>query len=216
MFWVVLILCLDAAVAFTRPLIGSGKAFLYHRRHHHSSFRASNNHDRFDMDELRQRMEQEMNPHRFILRGDNSIPHMPERVFVILFHPGTDRQGFHSIEFPKGSGNNLILAFESEVACHNFASMLKKQNFFEPEPQEFDLEYLKTVGDTLGVSVQIVPTGVDVMPPTQNVATLGHNPRLKREKGYLNYLFEKSDDWELEEVGVLTEASNDRYTSSWE
>jgi hypothetical protein len=57
---------------------------------------------------------------------------MPEKVHVVLFNPETAQQGAHTIEFPKGSGNNVILAFESSAACHKFAQLLKQQHFFDP------------------------------------------------------------------------------------
>jgi Protein of unknown function (DUF3110) len=53
----------------------------------------------------------------------------PERVHIVVF---PSHQGAHTVEFPKGSGNNVLLAFASEQACRNFARSLQKQNFFDP------------------------------------------------------------------------------------
>lgn len=36
------------------------------------------------------------------------------------------------IRFPKGSGNNMILAFESKSECEQFSQFLKDQQFFDP------------------------------------------------------------------------------------
>jgi len=56
----------------------------------------------------------------------------PENVFIILFYPDTPDEGAHTIEFPKGSGNNLLLAFECEMECNRFAAFLEDQKFFDP------------------------------------------------------------------------------------
>jgi hypothetical protein len=83
----------------------------------------------FDMEELRQRIRQESVPQLF--DSPNTNEHKVEDVFVILFRPGTHEQGAHTIEYPPGSGNNMILAFASLEACNKFAESLKLQNFFE-------------------------------------------------------------------------------------
>ena len=56
----------------------------------------------------------------------------PDEVHIILFNPNTEREGVHTIEFPKDSGNNIILAFESRVECEQFSTKLKEQHFFDP------------------------------------------------------------------------------------
>ena len=87
--------------------------------------------DRFDIEELRQRIQQEASPKLFPT-PTTQFWKPPETAHVILFHPGTEQQGAHTIEFPKGSGNNVMLAFESSAACHKFAQLLKQQHFLEP------------------------------------------------------------------------------------
>lgn len=56
----------------------------------------------------------------------------PEFVHIILFNVGTNREGAHTIEFPKNSGNNVILGFEDESECSRFGELLKEQEFFDP------------------------------------------------------------------------------------
>jgi hypothetical protein len=56
----------------------------------------------------------------------------PEEVHIILFNQNTSREGVHTLEFPKDSGNNIILAFESKEECEEFSMNLKKQHFFDP------------------------------------------------------------------------------------
>jgi hypothetical protein len=83
----------------------------------------------FDMEELRSRIYQESCPQLF--DADFYYPR-PETVHIILFNPGTEYQGAHTIEYPKGSGSNVILAFTSFEACHKFGQDLKKHDFFDP------------------------------------------------------------------------------------
>lgn len=159
--------------------------------------------DYFDMHELQERINKESRPYTELFKTTEwEHRAKPAEVNIILFKPDTDEEGVHTIEYPKGSGNNVILAFECMSECGSFAAMLKKQNFYDPSPQPVDLESLESYCDELGVSVQVVPRGMDLVPPTQNVVELGHNADLKNEKSQLNYIFGMSDA-ELEEVGAL-------------
>lgn len=160
--------------------------------------------DSFDMEELKQRIYKETNPLAHLF-GVTNCPHT-EQVFVIGFD-----SGIHSIEYPKGSGNNYVLAFESLQACDNFALRLRDQQFFDPEPQRFDFDALSEFCDQLGVSVQMVPHGVELLPPTQSVEDLGkHNDRsLKEQQQRLEELYDWSDDDDVveEEDGLIFGAS---------
>ncbi len=158
--------------------------------------------DSFDMDELKQRIYKETNPLANLFGV--TIPPDTEQVYVIGFD-----SGIHSIEYPKGSGNNYVLAFESLEACDTFALRLKDQQFFDPEPQSFVLESLHEFCEQLGVTVQVVPDGVELLPPTQAVEDLGkHNDRtLKQQQQMLEELYDLNDEMEDEEDGVIYEGS---------
>ena len=68
------------------------------------------------------------------------------------------------------------------------------------QPQEFELDELEAICETLGVLVQVVPEGVEIIPPSQNVKHLGHNPKLRNDKNYLDDIFEMTDsDLEITE-----------------
>lgn len=59
--------------------------------------------------------------------------------------------------------------------------------------------------------MQVVPEGVELKPPTQNVPKFGHDPSLCQTKQYLDYLFEMTDDdhnEELEDIGVALETTS--------
>jgi hypothetical protein len=80
-------------------------------------------------DDLKRRIKAETNPYSNIFAAAD---HEVSTVHIISFALGTSRQGIHSIEFPKGSGNNVVLAFESREACAKFAEHLRAQHFFDP------------------------------------------------------------------------------------
>jgi hypothetical protein len=84
--------------------------------------------DSFDMDELRQRISQEGVPPLFAV----TTPRRPEFVHAVFFNPHTDREGMHTIEYPQGSGNNVILAFEDANDCAAFSQDLQRQHFYNP------------------------------------------------------------------------------------
>lgn len=123
---------------------------------------------------------------------DKSKIDKPEDVYIILFNPDAENEGVHTIEFPKGSGNNFILAFESEIECYHFCSLLKKQQFFDPKVQQMKFEPLEEYCKTLGVSVQPIPKGMDIKPPTDTVDELDLNPNRDKEVSFLDYLYERS------------------------
>ena len=84
----------------------------------------------FDDDEFEDRIPRKGDAFEFIFDIDDDMK--PEDVHIILFNPDTDREGVHTIEFPKGSGSNMILAFESRKECEQFSMSLREQQFFDP------------------------------------------------------------------------------------
>lgn len=68
------------------------------------------------------------------------------------------------------------------------------------------LDFLESLCDGLGVDSQIVPNGVDLLPPAQNVEQLGttKKPGLRRERKSLDYVFAMMDG--VEEEGALMDA----------
>lgn len=143
----------------------------------------------FDEEEFK-RIARQKESFEFIFDIDDDMK--PEDVHIILFNPDTDREGVHTLEFPKGSGNNMILAFESKEECEQFSATLRDQKFFDPTPQEMKLEFLEEYCKQIGVEVQVVPKGMKLKPPTENVLNLGLNPNLEEEMKMLDYLFQIS------------------------
>lgn len=204
--------------------------------------------DEFDMQELRYRIDQEDNPFRELFdKIHETVVKRPKQVHVILFNAGTAQQGAHTIEYPRGSGTNVILAFESRSSCKKFSSALKDQDFFDPmvstmvwvgrsrrrqfdslgatnrhsrvpcfrmKPHEFDLDKLASFCEAVGVFVQLIPTGTELIPPSERVKNFGNNRNLRRDKKSLEYTFEMLD-YGQESDGLIHELESDYAESAW-
>lgn len=150
---------------------------------------ASNDEDEFGYDETE--MDFDMDALRRRISQTDTKNKRPELVYIILFDPDTDNEGAYTLEFPKGSGTNHLLAFESANECDDFANMLKDKQFFDPVPQGVDFEALEaSVGD-FGVKIQFVPEGTNLLPPEGTADVLDHNPQLKHTKNQLDQLFQQ-------------------------
>jgi hypothetical protein len=86
--------------------------------------------------------------------------------------------------------------------------------FLHIQPYEINLSTLESSCKPLGVFVQVVPPGVNLIPPSKRVETLGHkNSAIRREQKKLDHMFAVlSTDENVEEDGVLAGDSG----SSWE
>ncbi|CAB9497820.1 Protein of unknown function (DUF3110) [Seminavis robusta] len=171
--------------------------------------------DSFDMKELKHRINELTNPYHELFAEDWNVEERPEQVHVVLFNPDTEEQGLHSIEYPAGSGSNFVLAFSSKEAVDKFASTLKAQNFAaDPSPTVYELDALESFCDMLGIFVQVVPDGMEILPPTKNVQTLGkHNRHLKEEKNRLDYIFGMFE-MEVDELGLMVPEEEE--VGAWE
>jgi Protein of unknown function (DUF3110) len=67
--------------------------------------------------------------------------------------------------------------------------------FFLSQPQAIMMDTLQSFCDKMGVHLQIVPDGVNIIPPSQNVKLVGrHNRRLREQQNHLEYIFNMIDD----------------------
>lgn len=112
------LLCFSSAATFIPSSFGSHKrqTWLFAVDDHHPL-------DRDDMN-------LQNDPYYKLFRqSEYSLPrfHPEEQVYIILFKPGTPDEGAHTIEYPNGSGNYVILAFLSEHECDKFANLLREQ-----------------------------------------------------------------------------------------
>jgi hypothetical protein len=138
----------------------------------------------------------------------------PKDVHIILFYPESEHEGVHTIEFPKGSGHNVILGFEDLKECVEFSNLLAKEEenlFVEPAPRQIHLQSLEAYcATTLGgdVQVQVVPGGTHLVPPTGTVEELNHNPTVIEEH--------EQQTSDLERMFELDVDSRSRSEGQWE
>lgn len=90
-----------------------------------------------DMSSLRKRIQKQDTQYTNLLLEQSKYTDeeriIPDSVHIILFHPDTPKQNVHTIEYPVGSGENMILAFESSTDSMQFARMLQQDlDFAEP------------------------------------------------------------------------------------
>ena len=147
--------------------------------------------DKFNAEELKQFTDREKIKETEIFELEEDLE-IPEDVHIILFNPNTDNEGVHTLEYPKGSGNNIVLAFESQKECEKFSDTLWGQDFYEPQPQKIPFDALTSYCEEIGVSVQLVPRGTPIVPPEDNTDELGLNPNLEFEKEFIEQLYDKS------------------------
>ncbi len=124
----------------------------------------------------------------------------PENVYIVLFYPDTDNEGVHTIEFPKGSGKNFLLAFEDHNECLNFALVLKDQKFFDPTPQQINYKSLSDYCQTISLALQIVPKGTNLLPPIDRVDNLSYNQTLQQYASTLESMFDADIFYEDEAI----------------
>ena len=58
--------------------------------------------------------------------------HSSEIVFVLLYNPGTDQEGIHTIDNRTAAGEIEVLLFESEADALIYSSKLEEMNFPVP------------------------------------------------------------------------------------
>ena len=171
--------------------------------------------DPIDMSQLQSRIKQQQNRYRdFLLSDDDEVKHRPNRVHIIVFNPGTDQQGVHTIEFPLGSGLQIILAFESQDDCENFIAMLKDEKslqFQNAMSAESPLEELEEFCESCEMLVKVVPRGKDLRPPSENVEDLSFDPTLVANPG------RRRPELEDEDVGDEDDVDDTvQFMDSWQ
>jgi hypothetical protein len=65
------------------------------------------------------------------------------------------------------------------------------------------VEELDDFCDKVGVYMQVVPDGVELIPPSQNVEHLGQHSSHRQVQEQLNYAFDMADGADFEEEGVI-------------
>ena len=83
----------------------------------------------------------------------------PEVVYTIVYNPGTPEEGIHTMKYPRGSENDLLLAFEGMADCIVFARTIKEDPLLdqEPIPTPTSREMIEQACNGMGIQMAFVP-----------------------------------------------------------
>ncbi|APB33603.1 hypothetical protein GlitD10_1283 [Gloeomargarita lithophora Alchichica-D10] len=94
-------------------------------------------------------------------------------VYVLIYNPGTDNEGIHSLKL---QGEDTILMFEAEDDALRFATFLEAQDFPVPTVEAIDPEEMQLFCHQSGFHCQLVPAGALLMPPETNITNTDWQP----------------------------------------
>jgi hypothetical protein len=80
----------------------------------------------------------------------------PSRVHVLLFDPGSDQEGIHSIEL---AGRTVVLLFEDPDDAERYAGLLEAQDFPVPTVEKIDRQEMELFCSQAGYEARLVPAG---------------------------------------------------------
>jgi Protein of unknown function (DUF3110) len=84
----------------------------------------------------------------------------PETVHIIVYNPNTELEGVHVTEFPPGSGEQTLLAFESASECQHFSDVImvgQPGDLADPVPTQYTLTQMIQYCHDMNWSLQLVP-----------------------------------------------------------
>jgi len=119
------------------------------------------------------------------------------RVFVLLFNPGTDNEGIHTVQM---GGRNKILMFASEDDATRYALLLEAQDFPTPSVEAMDSDEIADFCREANYEWELVEDGMLAIPPNANL----DNPDWDADERPI-----LADDWE-EEPSELSQAELDQ------
>jgi hypothetical protein len=77
-------------------------------------------------------------------------------VHVLLFDPGSDQEGIHSLEL---NGRTVVLLFEDRDDAERYAGLLEAQDFPVPTVERLDREEMELFCSQAGYEARFVPSG---------------------------------------------------------
>ena len=75
---------------------------------------------------------------------------------------------------------------------------------------------MESFSDPIGVEIQVVPKGTYLVPPSDAVDTLDHNPYLNQARENLENLFDLSNEPDVENMVKRGLEFGDDFYGSWE
>ncbi|MEO1147742.1 MAG: DUF3110 domain-containing protein [Cyanobacteria bacterium J06638_22] len=86
------------------------------------------------------------------------------RVYVLLFNPGTENEGIHTLKL-KDEDRNVVLMFESEEDATRYGLLLEAQDFLSPTVEEIESEEVEEFCEEANYDCVVVPEGTLAIPP---------------------------------------------------
>ncbi len=121
------------------------------------------------------------------------------KVFVLLFNPGTDNEGIHTLSL---GDQHLVLMFEDEDDATRYALLLEAQDFLSPVVEAIDRQEIESFCDDANYEARLIPQGFTptnqldrllLVPPETNLETTTWQPDGSPEMGGIMDQ-ERSDD----------------------
>lgn len=142
----------EICLSFASPRIHPTKNFA---RHDSRLFQSSNNGNAGQQQTLIERQEEAY----LQLPTASFTNNKPDVVYIIMYHPGSQEEGVHTTEFPKESGQEVMLAFESLDEINTFANMLREEPTFplDPVPTPAPLANMEVACQQMGLVMKLVP-----------------------------------------------------------
>ena len=87
------------------------------------------------------------------------VTERPEVVYTIVYNPGTPEEGIHTMKYPRGSENDVLLTFEGMADCIVFARTIKEDPILdqEPIPTPTSREMIEQACNGMGIQMAFVP-----------------------------------------------------------
>lgn len=89
----------------------------------------------------------------------SGVTEKPEVIYTIVYNPGTPEEGIHTMKYPRGSENDVLLAFEGMADCVVFAKTIKEDPALdqEPIPTPTSRAMIEQACEGMGIQMAFVP-----------------------------------------------------------
>ena len=118
------------------------------------------------------------------------------KIFVLLYNPGTDKEGIHSIEL---KGRTIVLMFEDKDDAIRYCGLLEAQDFPSPTVEMINIEEIRDFCNKLDYESKLVEknfvpkTAEDrllISPPQKNLGVEDWEENNNKEKIDINTIKE--------------------------
>lgn len=97
---------------------------------------------------------------RFLEQVKNgNLQELPDVIYTIVYNPNTPEEGIHTMKYPRGSDEDVLLCFEGMADCIVFARTIKEDPALdqEPNPTPTSREMMEGACKGMGMKMEIVP-----------------------------------------------------------